>query len=82
MPGEGRYKVIVWGHGLRLLTWSVGRRSVGRSSVVGRSVGRSTFAGHIRASYSSYEDDIKTNRIPIPFSTIWQGQTIKISRLR
>ena len=40
------------------------------------------FAGHIRASYSSYEDDIKTSRIAIPSSTIWQGQSIKISRLR
>ena len=37
---------------------------------------------NISSSYSSYEDDIKTNRIAIPVSTIWQGQTIKTSRLR
>ena len=41
-----------------------------------------TFTGQIWDSYSSYEDDIKTSRSSIPFSTIWQGQTIKISCLR
>ena len=41
-----------------------------------------TFAGHKSSSYSSYEDDIDTNRILIQKSTILKRQTIKISCLR
>ena len=43
---------------------------------------KATFAGHKSSSYSSYEDDIDTNRILIQKSTILKRQTIKISRLR
>ena len=41
-----------------------------------------TFAGHKSSSYSSYEDDIDTNRILIQRSSILKCQTIKISCLR
>ena len=41
-----------------------------------------TFAGHKSSSYSSYEDDIDTNRILTQKSTILKRQTIKISCLR
>ena len=41
-----------------------------------------TFARHKSSSYSSYEDDIDTNRILIQKSTTLKGQTIKISCLR
>ena len=37
---------------------------------------------HKSRSYSSYEDDIDTNRILIQKSTMLKGQTIEISRLR
>ena len=40
------------------------------------------FAGHKSSSYSSYEDDIDTNRILIQKSIISKRQIIKISRLR
>ena len=41
-----------------------------------------TFAGHIRAPYRSYEDEIETSGFAIQCYIIRQGQTIKINCLR